>query len=228
MKFGIYGDSIMKMTSFSDGLYKSHFQEFKDRFESVYPIEFINRSRFGSTSGMGLKRLVSDLEQGAEYDAVLVEFGGNDCDYLWEEISNDPDGTYYPKTPRDEFEKNLIEMVRILRERGITPVFMTLPPSYSEGYLAYLEKSGLSSRNIIKWLGDPDMIYRFHELYNTSVCRLSRELDVPLIDVRPVFLDRHEYTKELISPDGIHPTEKGYKLMYDVFDDFFRKISSTQ
>ena len=77
--------------------------------------------------------------------------------------------------------------------------------------------------NILSWLGDPSMLYRFQEHYNRIVERLAAEVGCPMIDLRGAFLLSHDY-KALISADGIHPTEAGH----DLIEKSLREFLSTQ
>ena len=58
-----------------------------------------------------------------------------------------------------------------------------------------------------------NFLYRWQEYYNDLVCRLSRELSCPLLDLRPEFL-RSPVFPSLISADGIHPTQAGHDLVH--------------
>ena len=41
----------------------------------------------------------------------------------------------------------------------------------------------------------------------------------PLVDVRSYFLDQPRF-RDLICIDGVHPSEAGYKLIFQAFTDF--------
>ena len=63
------------------------------------------------------------------------------------------------------------------------------------------------------------MIYRFQELYSQAAEKVARDTGTLLIDVRSVFLDKHNF-RELICEDGIHPSEEGHRLIRNTFREF--------
>ena len=93
----------------------------------------------------------------------MLELGGNDCDYRWEEIARDPEGSFHCNTPPEEFFRDYAEAVDVLRRSGRTPVILNLPPIHSARYLSFLCRNGLSRDNILRWLGDVEAISRWQE-----------------------------------------------------------------
>lgn len=112
-------------------------------------------------------------------------------------------------------------MIRELRERGVQPVLMTLPPIDAQRYLDFLCREGRSRERILDWLGDTQRIYRHQELYSDTVARLAYETGTPLIGVREMFLDEKRLPK-LIAADGIHMTMEGYGKLFDTLADWLR------
>lgn len=96
---------------------------------------------------------------------------------------------------------------------------MTLPPIDAERYLAFLGRNGNDPKQILRWLGDVQRIYRFHESYSNAIVRIAEETGCPLVDVRSYFLDQPRF-RDLICIDGVHPSEAGYKLIFQAFTDF--------
>ena len=217
----IYGDSIMRGTvPDPDFRYQFRFQQLLDKFLQSCSATVTNRAQFGATISKGLRTVQRDISRGDPPEYALVEYGGNDCNFDWPAISADPEGEYYPATSPGEFLRKLDDIVGILKSSGVRPVLMTLPPIDAERYLRFICRNGLSYDRILSWLGDVQMIYRFHELYSNEVSKFALENDLPLIDVRVEFLTRRNL-KELISSDGIHPSEKGYDLLRRIFETAF-------
>ena len=79
-------------------------------------------------------------------------------------------------------------MIALVRQKGIQPVLLTLPPIHAVRYFDFFTRGGLDRNNILQWLGDVEHIYRWHERYNNAVVQVARESDVPLADVRDAFL----------------------------------------
>ena len=218
----VYGDSIMKATVPDDDLRpKFNIGRFIERIKTEYSIGVINRARYGATINKGIKDLSNDLSKGIKSEHALLEYRGNDCDFDWKAVSEAPSEVHLPKTVLTQFLSTLKSMVKLLRQAGIDPVLMTLPPIDAERYLGFIVRGGLKRENILKWLGDVQTIYRFHELYSNAIARFADKEDLEVIDIRSRFLDKHDF-KDLISDDGIHPTIKGYELVYDSIAEYIR------
>jgi acyl-CoA thioesterase-1 len=220
MQARIYGDSVMKGTVI-DRAYRYHalMEEYLTKFREKFSIETENRSRFGITVDKGYSLLCQDLDQGVACDYALVEFGGNDCNFKWNEISVLPESEHEPLTRLSHFKETYHSMVRDLKRANIQPVLMTLPPIDAERYLAFLGRNGNDPKQILRWLGDVQRIYRFHESYSNAIVRIAEETGCPLVDVRGYFLDQPRF-RDLICIDGVHPSEAGYKLIFQAFTDF--------
>ena len=219
----IYGDSVMKGTIIDEQFrYKATMMENIRRFVQKFAMNIINKARFGMTISQGYSIMKQDLKEGLKEDFALVEFGGNDCNFKWDEVARDPEREHLPMTPPDLFKEYGSRMVTELKAAGVQPVLMTLPPIDAERYLAFIGKSGNDCSRILQWLGDVQMIYRFQESYSNAIMHLALETGIPLIDVRSSFLDKHNY-RELIGIDGLHPTTEGYRLVCDALEDFVQK-----
>ena len=217
----IYGDSIMKGTVITQGLrYKATICEYLEKLKTQFGLQAESRARFGMTIERGAELLNRDLSAGAGYDCVLLEFGGNDCDYNWKEIASDPYVFHEAKTPLPKFIALYAEMIEKLQNASIKPLCMTLPPIDAERYLDFLSKNA-SRERIMFWLKDVQRIYRVQERYSNAVARIAEAAGVGLIDVRAHFLAQEDLS-ELIGGDGIHPTAKGYALFYQAFEEYIR------
>jgi lysophospholipase L1-like esterase len=149
----------------------------------------------------------------------LLEYGGNDCNFKWDEVAAEPDREHYPITVFSYFTETCKNMVEALLSKNISPVLMTLPPIDAEKYLAYLGRQGLNTEKILKWLGDTQMIYRYQELYSNGIVKLAGEIGAKLVDVRKYFLEGRIF-KSLLCDDGLHPNKEGHKLIFRAFEDF--------
>lgn len=220
IKVVIYGDSIMRATVLDDtNRYRATISGILDRLDEAYQIDFKNRAHFGITCTRGADLLERDLQKGLECDYAVVEFGGNDCSFLWEEVAEDPDYDHQPNTAVQTFGETLTAMVEKLQAAGVPPILMTLPPVDAERHLHFIGRDDTGRRNILQWLGDAHMIYRFHELYSRTIEKVARRTGTILVDVRGRFLDKHNL-KELLGEDGIHLSEAGYKIIGETFADF--------
>ena len=175
-------------------------------------IEIVNHARMGMTVRDGLAVAQRDLARGVTADIAVIEFGGNDCDFDWKAISESPQEIHLPRTPAEEFTRDLTQMVQMARGAGMEPYLLNLPPIHPEYYFDFISRNGLSRQNILQWLGDKNHIYRFHERYSAMIGRVARECGCRLLDIRTAFLDRWD-TVKMICRDGIHPTMDGQRLI---------------
>lgn len=217
----IYGDSIMKGIQLDAACERYYLPKENNIavFQEEYPLSIHNNSKFGCTIEKGCRQLQKSLDSGLACDMVLLEYGGNDCDYDWEQVAANPEKDHKPHTDIHTFEKVYRKMLSMLKEHAITPIVMNLPPVDAEKYLNWICRDGLSRENILKWLGDVQMIYRFQELYSSAAVKIARETNTPLIDVRSAFLDKHSF-KDLICEDGIHPNQQGHELIKQECEKF--------
>ena len=214
MKLNIYGDSIMKAVTVDEhDKYRPLAKGLLEQLRDTTGIETVNRAHFGYTSERGQIVLQKDLEHGIDCQWALLEFGGNDCDHNWQEVADAPDREHLPHLSLSRFVDNLRSMIQNLKQAGVQPVLMTLPPLDAQRYLERIGRQGCDTRAILRWLGDVQMIYRWQELYSNAVARLAGELRLPLADIRSRFLSRRDY-QSLIARDGIHLTPAGYDLVF--------------
>ena len=217
-KIWIFGDSILRgiVWSESAGRYINSDKLGEKELASYYRMEITNRSRFGCTLTKGAKILQKQFESASACDAALLEYGGNDCDFNWAEVSAAPNETHLPNTPLDTFEALYRETVQGLKVKGSLPVLCNLVPVCSDRYLTWITRTGLSKENILHWLGDENAIYRFQERYSRKIEEIAKSENCPLIDLRGAFLDVRQM-ESLFCADGIHPNEQGQALICDTF-----------
>ena len=217
----IYGDSLLKATVPDEQFrYHFHLPEVMERY-SGRQSEVVNRSKMGATVRKGQALLEHDLQRGMQADYALIAYGGNDSDFDWDAVQAHPQESHLPRTTLADFKEILLRMIHELRERGVQPVLMTLPPIDAQRYLDFLCREGRSRERIMDWLGDTQRIYRHQELYSDTVARLAYETGTPLIGVREMFLDEKRLLK-LIAADGIHLTVEGYGKLFDTLAGWLR------
>lgn len=217
----IYGDSILRGITYSEEIGRHKLctgYELKSIRALGYDIK--NRCRMGATIVRGMDILERTLDECDSDTTVLFEFGGNDCDHDWQAVSNHPTEVHTSHISKEifaEYYKNAIDKVRA---KGADVLIANMIPIDHDRYMQTISKDN-SYENILAWLGDTTMLYRFQEHYNRTVEQLASELHCPLIDLRGEFLLSHDY-KTLISKDGIHPTEAGHDLIEKTLHDFLQ------
>ncbi len=203
------GDSILKGVTYEQERYRLyHCKAFDAITDAGIAIE--NHSRMGAT----VDKAVSFLEKCnpfTEDTTVLLEYGGNDCDFDWAKIAENPGGAFQPHTAQEDFMAKYRRAVALAREKGAQVAMLSLIPIDAEKYFRWITRSG-GGEHILCWLGDVSMLARWQEHYSHLVEELARSLQCPLIDVRRDFLLSHRFSS-LIGEDGIHPTAAGHELL---------------
>jgi len=223
-RIGIWGDSLFQGVVLDDaaGRYRVLRENAVTMCSQALKATIENFSKFGCTVTKGRQRLIQHLDKGKPCDIAILEYGGNDCDMPWVEISAQPELEHSPKVPLKQFSAMIQEMINALVSHGTIPLLTTLPPLHHERYLSWICKGGLSRENILRFLGDSHHIYRHHERYSLEISRLGMENDCRVVDVRAAFLDYVDYGAFICS-DGIHPNDKGQKLIREAFMAFVDK-----
>ncbi len=221
----VFGDSVSKGVVF-DSVQKKY-TLLKDCFVNMLQnsanIVINNYSKFGCTITKGCDLLKKHQEELRKYDYTVLEFGGNDCDFDWREVAASPEGQHLPKTPVSVFEERYGKLIATVKKCGSIPVLLSLPPIDAKRYFEWISR-GLNADNILRFLGDIEYIYRWHEMYNLAVYRLAIANQIPLIDISSSFLQTENY-QQLICEDGIHPNEKGHKLIGETISRYIGSLN---
>lgn len=209
----IFGDSVAKGVIFD--AVKNKYSLLKESFANIVErqqnISILNFARFGCTVSMGSEILKRHEKELNHFDFTILEFGGNDCDYNWAEVAENPFLPHLCNTPISLFREKYLELIdRVLRNGG-RPVLLNLPPIDPKRYFRWVSK-GLDGKNILAFLGEIETIYRWQEMYSKVVEELAVEEKIPLIDIRSGFLNKKSFT-DYLCEDGIHPNEKGHLLI---------------
>ena len=217
---GIYGDSILKGIQINPVNKKYYVNNNIDLdiLSEKHSIQIKNHSSFGCTVTKGRNVLIKSLDKNASYDAIVMDYGGNDCDYNWKVIAENPEGEFYPNTPIDIFRDTYCDIIDTLKRKGILPIVTTLPPLEPNRFFNWFCRD-LNKVNIMKWLGDIKVIYDHQESYSKVIEEIALEKQVPLIDIRGEFLTSGN-VKELLCEDGTHPNTLGQKIITSCFNKF--------
>lgn len=215
----VLGDSVARGVVYDE--IKKRYRFIKDSFVGLFSknenVQVSNMAKFGSTVINGEKVLEKNIENIKKYRYVVLEFGGNDCNFDWKEISENPDKEHLPAVPPEKFRAEYKKLIKRLKKEGCIPVLLSLPPIDAERFFNWVS-DGLSKENILKFLGKRDFIYRWHEMYNSIIFDMAQEENVVVLDIRKIFLKYRNY-EEFLCADGMHPNEKGHKLINDALLD---------
>lgn len=211
----IYGDSILKGVMYNEELKK--YKLFGYRFDELAEngIEVENNCKMGATVGKGLEIIKDTLAECTSDTEVVMEFGGNDCNFDWAEVSNDPDGNFHCATPEDEFVEKYLEAIDYAKGKGAKVAICTLVPIESQRFMNWVSR-GLNYDNIMKYLGDVNMIARWQEYYSHLAEKVARIANCRVLDLRSAFL-MPKALDNMICVDGIHPNAEGHKKIAQIF-----------
>ena len=220
----VFGDSVLKGVIYETNAYKVSKDRFSNICEDVLGISIENKAKFGSTINVG-KNIISkniDLIKQTKSKYVVMEFGGNDCDYNWIEVSENPNKEHYPKSTIKEFIEIYSGLINELKKLDKIPVLLSLPPIDSDKYFNYITRK-LNADNILKWMeGNKQFLTNWHERYNIEVFKLAINNNIPIIDITSKFLEMKNYS-ELLCDDGIHPNEKGHLLIAEMIKEHIER-----
>ncbi|MDR0905865.1 MAG: SGNH/GDSL hydrolase family protein [Oscillospiraceae bacterium] len=218
-KIAVFGDSIFKgMQLDSNRHYRIINDIDTDALSLRHSLIINNYAKIGSTITKGLEILQKRLDGGEHYDVAVMDYGGNDCDFIWAEVAESPDAEHFAKTPLDTFIASYHRMIATLRERGIRPILATLPPIDPQKFFDWNCRD-LNKANVLKWLGEVTTIYRFQEMYSRTVERIAADTSCLLVDLRGAFL-AHRRIDGLLCEDGTHPNSAGQRVITEAFDRF--------
>lgn len=115
-------------------------------------------------------------------DVVVLQAGHNDCN-RWQT------DRYLPRVSPLAFQANLSEMVERVRKFDAIPLLCNIVPTRKN-----------------------EQYDREAEIYSIMVGTVADWLNVPIIDVRSVFLKNENWADELLLDDGLHLSEAGSRL----------------
>jgi len=225
----VFGDSILKGIQLNYNNMRYYVDNHIDvvKMERKHSLDIKNFSKFGCTVTKGLKLIEKRVESDEPCcDAIVTNFGGNDCDFDWKAISECPEGDHQPNTPLDVFTETYRRIISLIKGKGIYPIITTLPPLDAHRFFDWFCK-GLNKDNVLKWLGGVENIYRWQENYSKTVESISRETGALLVDLRSAFLKQRR-VQQLLCYDGTHPNTAGQRVITQEFLDFIERVKKTR
>ena len=221
-KIEVFGDSLLKGVQIDPKTKKYYVNNKMDLAEisTKHLLQINNRSQFGCTVLKGKSMLEGHLQKGLQCDYIVMDYGGNDCNFDWAAIAANPNAEHLPKTPLKIFKETYHKIIAKLKALDIRPILTNLPPIEPKKFFHWFFK-GLNKKNILKWLGlgGINEIYRYQESYSCAVEEIAKETGVPIVDLRSPFLE-HGKLGTLICDDGIHLNTEGQKLISESFLKF--------
>lgn len=218
-KIIVIGDSILKgaVTGTDSGhLFDIIEDSSLNLAQKSLGFEMDNQSVFGNVIAKGQRKLSKMLERGETADLCIVEFCGNDCDYDWAVVSENPDAPHEPRTPLADYLRMYGEMVSLLREHKITPLVMISPALCAERWFNHIT-NGHNAQNILKFLGgDKEKPFTNQKEYDDALVDFCQKNNVQTVNMREPMLAGGHFD-DLMCKDGIHPNEDGYRFMSEIW-----------
>lgn len=202
----LFGDSVLKGVVYDD--VTGRYRLCKDKWQM--PDTFQNLCKMGATSRWGKELSDRKADICGVGTVAVVEYGGNDCNYRWDDISRDPTQKPPCAVEPKEYVQNLEAITRTLRAGGADVVFTSLLPLDENAYMEHISR-GLSYGNILTWLGTVHRLYEWQDYYNTLLTETAARLGCPVIPLRSALGDD---AAKLLCADGIHPTEQGHAVIH--------------
>ncbi len=226
---GVMGDSILRGVVFdqSVGKYKMIDDNAASLFSIDNKIPVHNHSKFGYTTDKALEKLPNILQQDQGSELMLLEYGGNDCDFDWQKVCENPDLPHEPNVPFEKFKQNLTAIIEKLTSAGKKPVVVTLPPIDSELYFDWIIRQNPGKETqLMQFLGEKNYIYRHQEMYATALEKLAAAFKLPTVNIREKLLNIPKYS-DYLCLDGIHLNEKGQVLIKNIFNQRYEEYLAT-
>lgn len=169
----------------------------------------VNAGVTGATSSQLLERFATTVPQ-HEPELVILECGGNDCNFPWQAVADEPEAEHAPNVSPQTYGENLMRLIEQVRAIGAVPLLTTLPPLDPTRYYNCLRQTYTDA--IAAFICRHGGIYQWQEKYSQMATDVAKSAGVALAQVRGMFLAVSDPTP-LISHDGIHPSEDGYRLV---------------
>jgi len=224
-KVEVFGDSILKgiQLNISNMRYQVDNNIDVKAIERKHSLSIMNYSKFGCTVTKGLALIEKHLKNDEnKCDAIVMNYGGNDCDFDWKAVSESPEADHQPNTPLDAFTETYRKIILLIMDRGIRPVITTLPPLDAQRFFNWF-CGRFNKDNVLKWLGGVESIYRWQENYSRTVEKIAADTGALLVDLRGAFL-KHRKLQHLLCFDGAHPNTEGQKVITQEFLDFVSRV----
>lgn len=221
-KIFILGDSISKGIIFDDIKLKYSLcaDSCIQKLLSLYPEYIKCKTRFGATIKYAYDYINENLTSISQ-DYIFMEYGGNDCDFKWNEIAADPYKDHKPNTPLNEYSDAMEQIIQKATNAKKKIILSTIPPIDSQRYFNFFTQNDKEKGDrILIWLKEVENISRWQESYNNVIWKNAIKYKCRVADIRSPFLQTMNYL-DYICMDGIHPNQRGQELIYNTLKNTF-------
>jgi lysophospholipase L1-like esterase len=225
MKIVCFGDSVTRGITCLRGRLRILKENYPSLLQTMLgdpgKIEVINKGVFNDNSDLLLERVEKDV-LAVFPDLVLIEIGGNDCNFRWDEVAARPDDEHSTIVPLQRYLQNVQRLMQRIRNGGAFPVLLSILPLDPQRYYRSLVR--VYGTSIAHWIALCGGIAHWHGLYNYELRQWAEKSGTPFLDVRTAFKKAGPLSL-LLSEDGIHPTAEGYAAMAFAVRDGLRKMA---
>lgn len=209
----VWGDSIAVGITYNEQRkrYVISKERCPKRISDELNLKVVNNSKMGATVLDGLERFEATTP--VEGALCVLEYGGNDCNMDWEEVSKNPGQPPRAKVELSVFSKKLEEFIHKIEQKGMKAMLITPLPLHAEKFFNWVCQ-GLDRDAILQAVGEVQNIYGWQERYANAVRNVAAKTKTPLLDLRDAMLSNKEYPN-LICRDGMHLEDAGYRYIAD-------------
>lgn len=185
----VFGDSIAKGIVTMNGKLETIEDNAVKLVSDYYHQTIDNVSFYGQTlKRIFDKNIVSQYLDSLDHHEdlyVVFALGGNDSDYDWKKVAQNPYIHHDPKTPIQAFEEMLNQMIKQLQSKGISVILTTIIPLDSQLYFdQVISKMGDPEQIMIFLNQDVENIARQQREYSLAIMRCAEQTQCLLIDAR--------------------------------------------
>mgnify|MGYP001267340465 CR=1 FL=1 len=184
--------------------------------------EMRNHSKFGCTVATAFTQIERFSDDIAASSYTLIMLGGNDSDFDWPAVAASPEQAHSCKTPIPDFVRLYEQLVERVKALGGNPVLLNLMPVDGERYFRWFSKK-CDPGALMRFLRKTESIEHWNEMYNIAVMKIAAKLGLPMIDVRSALLSARDFDG-LLSEDGIHPSPRGHRTIFEYILPQAKKI----
>lgn len=220
----IFGDSLMRsvMPERAGDYHANEYIGFPE-MEKEYGITIKNYAMPTFTTERVLMWAKATMERelaaGNIPDAVIIECGGNDCDFDWKFFVESEGERYEHRCSLEKFSRDYRELISLFIEKGISVIVAAAPHIATEKYLDYIKNADENIKRLEEKLPKPDEMRALYLEYEKQMFLAAEEADCDVIWLQEYFEELDNPAK-YFSADGMHPNVQGYELIGKSFRNY--------
>lgn len=222
-RYYVFGDSMMRgvMPDETGSYHASELIGFPEIAEKC-EIEIINYAMPTFTTERVLGWAQSTMARIDKPDAVIIECGGNDCDYDWKIFTESAGTELKHRRDLEHFSNDYEELISFFENMNV-PVIAAMTPHIATGkYLSHLKEVSADIQKYSNSLPSVKLMKMAYNEYEKRMYEIANRHNCDIIVLQNKF-DQVADSEDYFSADGMHPNERGYQLIGQSFLEFFSK-----